>query len=424
MSDAILIKSKAIPSNPRSKNYPAGATVVRSGNGGGSTVITGSGGTNIDIIKVDDMRSLTDKNVLSSLRVLAEILSRIIAKDDEVTELSDSNVLSSLRINKELDTISDRFKEAIESLKDLYLSKVKNDTASGLITFLKGIVSEGLVEANNGLVVRKTEVVEPMLMSLLSEEFRDGIVEENEDVFIEEMRTGTGGAATLGELDNVTDEADSVSDTDDILVRLAGTSEWTINTALFSQVSQLMSKVFPFTMTLSGGGTYEKGSSQTINLSWTYDRDIESQSINNESLLIGIRAKQYTGVTSDTTYTLRSVSAGQTYSKSVSAQFKLKKYYGVSANDTLTNEQILGLSSTWAGRTQGSTVFDCTGGKYPYYILPTSMVSGIQFWIGGLRNTDWKEETREVTNTFGHKESYTIYRLNSIQTGVLNIEVK
>lgn len=52
------------------------------------------------------------------------------------------------------------------------------------------------------------------------------------------------------------------------------------------------------------------------------------------------------------------------------------------------------------------------------------MVTGIQFWIGGLRNTDWKEETREVTNAFGYKESYTIYRLNSIQTGVLNIEVK
>ena len=210
MSDAILIKSKAIPSNPRSKNYPAGATVVRSGNSVGGAVITGGGGTNIDIIKVDDMRSLTDKNVLSSLRVLAEILSRIIAKDDEVTELSDSNVLSSLRVNKELDTISDRFKEAIESLKDLYLSKVKNDTASGLITFLKGIVSEGLVEANNGLVVRKTEVVEPMLMSLLSEEFRDGIVEENEDVFIEELSIrAPGSASTLGELDNVDDDADS-----------------------------------------------------------------------------------------------------------------------------------------------------------------------------------------------------------------------
>lgn len=210
MSDAILIKSKAIPSNPRSKNYPAGATVVRSGNSVGGAVITGGGGTNIDIIKVDDMRSLTDKNVLSSLRVLAEILSRIIAKDDEVTELSDSNVLSSLRVNKELDTISDRFKEAIESLKDLYLSKVKNDTATGLITFLKGLISEELIEANNGLVVRKTEAVEPMLMSLLSEEFEDGIVEENEDAFIEELSIrAPGSASTLGELDNVTDEADS-----------------------------------------------------------------------------------------------------------------------------------------------------------------------------------------------------------------------
>ena len=233
------------------------------------------------------------------------------------------------------------------------------------------------------------------------------------------MHIATSGAVTLGELDNVTDEADKISDTDDLLVRLAGASGWTINTTLFSQVSQLMSKVFPFTMTLSGGGTYEKGSSLTINLSWTYDRDIESQSINNESLLIGIRAKQYVNVATDTTYTLKAIQGGQAYTKSVSAQFKVKKYYGVSANGTLTN-----LSSTWAGRTQGSTVFDCTGGKYPYYILPTSMVTGIQFWIGGLRNTDWKEETREVTNAFGYKESYTIYRLNSIQTGVLNIEVK
>lgn len=419
MSD-ILIKSRVIPSNPRSKNYPAGATVVRSGSGGGSTLITGGGGTNIDIIKVDDMRSLTDKNVLSSLRVLSEILSRIIKNDDE-TELSEENTLSSLRITKE---IAESAKIILDKIEKTYLSKIENDEAAGLITFLKGIVSKELIEANNGLVVRKTEAVEPMLMSLLSEEFEDGIVEENEDVFIEEMRTATGGAVTLGELDNVTDEADKISDTDDLLVRLAGASDWTINTTLFSQVSQLMLKVFPFTMTLSGGGTYEKGSSQTISLSWTYDRDIESQSINNESLLIGIRAKQYANVATDTTYTLKAIQGGQTYTKSVSAQFKVKKYYGVSASGTLTNDEILALSSTWAGRTQGSTVFDCTGGKYPYYILPTSMVSGIQFWIGGLRNTDWKEETREVTNAFGHKESYTIYRLNSIQTGVLNIEVK
>nr|DAT63086.1 MAG TPA: hypothetical protein [Caudoviricetes sp.] len=100
---------------------------------------------------------------------------------------------------------------AIDStVYDKLLSKVNPDKAAELITFLKGLISEELIEANNGLVVRKTEAVEPMLMSLLSEEFEDGIVEENEDVFIEELSIrAPGSASTLGELDNVTDEADS-----------------------------------------------------------------------------------------------------------------------------------------------------------------------------------------------------------------------
>lgn len=412
MSDSeIIIRSKAIPSNPRSRNYPAGATVMPSGSGGSATVITGGGGVSIDILKVDDMRSLTDRNVLSSLRTLAEILSRIIRSDDE-TELSDDNTLSSLRITKE---IAESARIILEIIEKQYLSKVDDDEATGLITFLKGLTSEELIEANNGLVVRKQELVEAALMSL---------TEEGEDALVEEIKTSFANAATLGELDNVSNDADKVSGTNDILVRLAGAQEWSINTTLFSQVSQLMTKVFPFTMSLNGGGTYEKGSTQIINLSWTYDRDIESQSINNETLESVIRAKQYTGVTTDTTYILKAIQGGQTYTKSVSAQFKVKKYYGVSANKTLTNDEILALSSTWAGRAQGSTQFDCTGGKYPFYILPTSMVSGIQFWIGGLRNTDWLEEIRDVTNASGYTESYTIFRLNSIQTGVLNIEVR
>lgn len=106
-------------------------------------------------------------------------------------------------------TTVDELFDLIEQELEKKLSKTENDRAAGIITFLKGLIAEELIQANNGLVVRKTEVVEPMLMSLLSEEFEDGIVEENEDVFVEEMRTATGGAATLGELDNVDDDADS-----------------------------------------------------------------------------------------------------------------------------------------------------------------------------------------------------------------------
>lgn len=296
---------------------------------------------------------------------------------------------------------SDRNVFSSKKSLNTFLNKTEPDTAIGHITF------------ENGILVRKQEIMEAATMSL---------IEEN-DAIVEELAIRRE-VSTLGEIDNVSKEADESSETDDLIVRLAGASEWTVNTTLFSNVSQLMGKVFPFTISLIGGNIYEKGSTQTINLSWSYDRDIMSQSINKEVMAIDIRSKQYENVVADTTYTLSTVCNGQTYTKSTSVEFRLKKYYGVSAHETLTNEEILGLSNLWAGRAQASTVFDCTGGKYPFYILPASMVSDIQFWIGGLRNSDWIEEIREITNVYGYTESYIIFRLNSIQTGVLNIEVK
>ena len=92
----IQIKNKAIPSSPRSKNYPTGA-IVSVSSGGGSGVTSNSSGSNVTILGKDDLRSATDLNVFSSLRTLAEILSIIVTKDDAETKLTDSNVLSSLR---------------------------------------------------------------------------------------------------------------------------------------------------------------------------------------------------------------------------------------------------------------------------------------------------------------------------------------
>lgn len=310
-------------------------------------------------------------------------------------------------------------------VNERFLNKTKADQTKYHLG-VGGLTSKDLIEANNGLVIRKQEIAEepvPMSMSLTG--YDDHLIEETEDSLIEEINiVSPGSVATLGELTNVSDDADDTSETNDILVRNAGSDEWSVNSTLLSQVSQLMTKVFPFTLNLSGGGTYEKGSVQTVILSWTYDRTIESQSVNNETLDITVRSKQYPGVTADKSYTLNATSGGQSYTKSVAAQFKLKKYYGVSANKVITNEEILTLTNSWAERPQASTVFNCTGGRYPYYILPTSMTSGIQFWIGGLRNTDWTEETTGITNAYGYTENYTIYRLNNIQTGVLNIEVR
>ena len=332
--------------------------------------VNGGGGTSVYMIGVYDKTLPSDRNTFSSKRIINEIEERALSRTDA-------------------------------------------DEAAGLISFSKGLISEELIEANNGLVVRKQEIMEVSPMALV----------EEDDALVEELSVRSD-ITTLGEITNVSKEADEISETNDLIVRLSGASEWTVDTTLFSNISKLMEEVFPFTISLSGGATYEKGSTQTISLSWDYDRDIMSQSINRETMAVDVRTKQYEGIVTDTTYTLSAIFDGQTYTKSTSVEFRLKKYYGVSVHESLTNEDILLLPSLWAERTQTPTVFDCSGGKFPYYILPTSMVSDIQFWIGGLRNSDWIEEVREITNAYGYTESYTIFRLNSIQTGVLNIEVK
>lgn len=126
------IKTTSIPAKPRSKNYPAGAVITRTT---GSVAVNGGGGggASVDIVKATDTKSFTDSNVLS----LLEIRSRIIAESDTATEFTDDNVLSSKRTLKEIDAA---IKEALKKLDDIYLSKVKADTAAETITFLKGLL--------------------------------------------------------------------------------------------------------------------------------------------------------------------------------------------------------------------------------------------------------------------------------------------
>lgn len=130
------IKTTSIPAKPRSKNYPAGAVITRT-TGGVAVNGGGGGGASVDIVKAADTKSFTDSNVLSSLRTLLEIRSRIIAESDTATELTDDNALSSKRTLKEIDAA---IKEALKKLDDVYLSKVKADTAAETITFLKGLL--------------------------------------------------------------------------------------------------------------------------------------------------------------------------------------------------------------------------------------------------------------------------------------------
>lgn len=132
----IDIKSKVIPAQPRSKNYPTGTVVVKGG-GGNTTVINQNAGSIIKIVKSLEDSIFTENNVLSSLRTLLEIRKRIIAQTDNETILSDDNTFSSLRTMEE---VNGAIEETLKTIEATYLNKTKADKASEVITFLKGLV--------------------------------------------------------------------------------------------------------------------------------------------------------------------------------------------------------------------------------------------------------------------------------------------
>ena len=213
----VAIISSTAPAKPRSEKYPVGASVTRTS--GGSTVIQG-GGEGVDIVKKDDIKSLTDKNVMSSLRSLAEFISkvndsevtaivnylngikidgnligRLLLKETKVDELSDTDVMSALRVLTEIAANN-------ETLKNMFLSKVDPDKAAGHITLSNGSTVE------NGLIVRLPKQNTPAaLMSCLLEE-DDTLIEEDEDALME-IAPVEATDLSFGGLSNVNSSVDS-----------------------------------------------------------------------------------------------------------------------------------------------------------------------------------------------------------------------
>ncbi len=97
------------------------------------------------VIKEDDITTPSDKNVFSSLRVIAEILSRILTTSDGA-EPSDLTSFSSLRTVEE---IKQAITETIPELKKLFLSKTSPDETNYFLRLLGGALIRGGLDTDN-----------------------------------------------------------------------------------------------------------------------------------------------------------------------------------------------------------------------------------------------------------------------------------
>lgn len=139
--------------------------------------------------------------------------------------------------------------------------------------------------------------------------------------------TGEGNIEIQGGSTVIVDDALNAESVNPVQNKVITEQINTINELL----AQLDEKVFPTTLSVSGGGTYDEGTSQTVMISWKLQKNgqtltPESVTVNGESVDPTTGYKVFVNVTSTTTYRVSVVYKGKTYSGSTTATFK-KTYY-------------------------------------------------------------------------------------------------
>lgn len=207
--------------------------------------------------------------------------------------------------------------------------------------------------------------------------------------------------------------------------------------AMYKTLQEIELATFPLSLTASGGGTFEVGSSNKNAIGIIVTRkgtDVTSSStitVTASGSVTGSLSSDKktwtpsTNISSNTSVAVKATYGSQNATKTVNYTFKYKKYWGTSTSASLTSSQVIALEgSTWAdSKSMGATTFDCTGGKYVYYVIPHELGTP-EFWVGGLKNTDINVGNITVTNASGGSARYLIMRLANIQTGVLSVEFK
>lgn len=208
---------------------------------------------------------------------------------------------------------------------------------------------------------------------------------------------------------------------------------------MYKTFKEMELAIFPLTLNIvpSSDSIFEVGASYTPTINISVSRKGTNVTSGSNINVVGVPTlsgsissdKQTwiptSAVRANQKLTVTATYGSQSASKVYNVFFKYKKYWGVSTNASISSTQVLTLgNSTWAdSKAMDATTFDCTGGKYVYYVVPSS-VGVPEFWVGGLKNSDVVINNANVTNASGGTTTYQIMRLTNIQTGILSIQFK
>lgn len=161
----------------------------------------------------------------------------------------------------------------------------------------------------------------------------------------------------------------------------------------------------------------EIGSDSTINLVWSLNKAATSQNIN--GVEVSGTTKQFTGVSSTTSYNL-SVSDGQTSAnKTITVAAANQIYYGVDTD----LEDVTNLTKVLSDRKTRTITVNAGAGEYIIYAYP-SRLGGVEFWVENFEGGFEPPVEQNFTNESGYTEKYYVYRSTNANLGETTVEIK
>lgn len=115
--------------------------------------------------------------------------------------------------------------------------------------------------------------------------------------------------------------------------------------------------------------------------------------------------------------------AGEATSSVIHMLSTYVKYYGVLLSPEITENDVerLTVVNSDTNASLSERLFDCTGGRYPYYLIPSSLYRQVsdtlKMYVGGWMNTDYVTQSVMING-----EEYTVIRHGYLQTGKLYIK--
>ena len=185
----------------------------------------------------------------------------------------------------------------------------------------------------------------------------------------------------------------------------------TINNSL----TRMYPKVFPLSVTVSGGGVYKLGTTQNPTISWVTKEATDvitpkTVSINDEDLDPSVTSKAYSNISTNTTYTVKVSNGYETANGSTTLRFVNPNYFGVvDATGEVTADTILAFAELIRG-SKSYTGTTSLNNQRTVYAYPKSF--GALTSIKDSNNFDYiNSYTRselEINN-----ETYYVYVLTS-----------